>query len=638
MNYRPELDGLRAVAVLGVILFHLGVSGLSGGFVGVDVFFTLSGYLITGLILSGLETGTFAMGKFYVRRVRRLFPAALTVTALTGYAALHVVPETAIESLGKSVSASALSFSNFFFWSESGYFDESTDFKPLLHMWSLGVEEQFYVVWPTVLLLLFRWEKRSGRPMVLSSTIAILGGSLVWTVFSMHHESESAFYLPHLRAWEFALGACLFAYETRLPGKDRRRFGGAHFAAFIVGLCLVVLPCFLYSPETPFPGLTALIPCGGTLLVIASGAPGSVGRILTNPVATFVGKISYSLYLVHWPIICLYRFRSLRDFSAPEQAGLFAATCAAAMMLYFLVETPLRRPATRSLPGGWFVAVSLVLACSIFVLGWQAAERGGMDQQISRSSQQILDYLKKTNDAAFQVTMRDVCYITKKGRVDEERCLKPQAALPNILLVGDSHAANWYPGMVRHYEGTAHVNLSAVMSCRPLLFPTSKYPACRERNDRLFDKMDLSVYDGVYVVGGFYKRKEWEGLPAALKRLEQRGARRLVVLGAPMSYEPSVPVILSKYSGESADVALAKLNGLILPRFFTADEPVRQAARRAGMPYLSLVRLLCPSGERGSCLHAIPGEGMPFVRDSRHLSPEGVEWILDQWKATGHTL
>lgn len=635
MQYRAELDGLRALAVLAVILFHLEVEALSGGYVGVDVFFVLSGYLITGVILAGLKRENFRLGDFYLRRVRRLFPAALFTIVATTVVSILSLPHTALKAYGRSVVFSVVSLGNFHFWSESGYFDSDSGMKPLLHLWSLGVEEQFYLVWPGVLVLLFRssFEFGNRRRRVLPLAVLLLGAlSFCGALLSMQEASDNAFFLPHLRGWEFSIGAALAAREVFHSARTQ-----SSNLLLVLGLTLILGPCFFYEPDLTFPGLSALPPCLGTALVIAAGAPARLGKLLTNPVSVFVGKTSYSSYLVHWPLLVLYRQHTFRDFSLAEQGGLFVATFVIATLLWRYVETPFRVKGTERPPisGRGFVALSASATLAVAAAGgwlWLVDKK----QQVeNRDSQELLAYVERANDLAFERTLRDVCYLTKKGKLDHKRCLAPSKTLPNILLVGDSHAANWYPAFKAHFAERAHVSLSSVMSCRPLLSPTSGYPACEARNTELFERADLSVYDAVVVTGAFYKKAEFSKLPRALEKLRKRGARHVFLLGAPMSYKVSVGATFARFSGETTAEIYGHLGEQLMDRFLESDGPLRKAAKRSGVPYLSLVEVLCPTLQKKQCLHSVPGLGTPFVRDTKHVTQEGGVWLLRQWEGQG---
>ena len=333
--YRPDIDGLRAIAVVAVVLFHAHLGPFTGGFVGVDVFFVISGYLIVGIILDDLGTGKFSIAAFYERRMRRLFPAlfaVLIICSIAGY--LLFLPEE-YRKFGRSVVATTAFVSNYLFWSEAGYFDTPAELKPLLHTWSLAVEEQFYVIFPAFLLIVSRYRRQSMTRFV--TIIAIV--SFVASALSLIKHPDTAFYLPHTRMWELMIGALLVVAPVRVPTTQRLRTTLA-----CAGVALIIVSTLVYSGTTPFPGPAALLPCVGAALIIHAGRGG--GSIVHSLLATrpfvYVGLISYSLYLWHWPILVFARAWLVRPLTTFEAAGLIALSFVFADLSWRFVESPFR--------------------------------------------------------------------------------------------------------------------------------------------------------------------------------------------------------------------------------------------------------------------------------------------------------
>src|SRR5215831_18847693 len=302
MEYRRDIDGLRAVAVLAVVFFHARLPGFSGGFVGVDVFFVISGYLITGLIARDYQVGRFSFATFYFRRIKRIVPALLCVyVGSTLLAAVLMLPSDMVE-FGQSLFASAAFVSNHFFYKLAGYFGGQSELKPLLHTWSLSIEEQFYLVWPVTFLLLTRW-----RILRLSSFIGIASAvSLAASTIMVGYHKEAAFFLAPYRAWELLLGAWL-ALLSRRP-----KIGGARRAELwtLIGLAMIVASIVLLDEAQNFPGLLALPACLGTALLIRVDPEQqpTVTRLLSTRLVVALGLVSYSLYLWHWPILAFARY------------------------------------------------------------------------------------------------------------------------------------------------------------------------------------------------------------------------------------------------------------------------------------------------------------------------------------------
>ena len=329
--YRPEIDGLRAVAVLSVLLFHLDFEFARGGFIGVDVFFVISGYLITRLISSEVyKTGGFDYTRFYVRRVRRIFPALLASILFTFAFASALLSPSHLARFGEAMAMSVVSLSNFYFWTESGYFDVSSEYKPLLHTWSLSVEEQYYLIWPAILVFYMRRVKKS--PLYLLSALfglSFVGSLLVYNGFgwigsledALPRDERAVFFLTPFRIYEFAIGAIMVWTVGRRPA-------GSVLAEllFLAGLFAIVFAACVYDEQTVFPVYPMLLPCLGAALIIHSEGSRYAAFLLRNRLMVWIGSISYSLYLVHWPVIVLYGYWRLVETSVAEKIGL-AAVC-----------------------------------------------------------------------------------------------------------------------------------------------------------------------------------------------------------------------------------------------------------------------------------------------------------------------
>lgn len=338
MQYRPEIDGLRALAVLPVIFFHAGFSIFSGGYVGVDVFFVISGYLITSILLAEKAHGKFSLVRFYERRARRILPALFVVMLVClPFAWLWLTPAE-LRSFADSLVAVPLFSSNLLFWSESGYFDTATELKPLLHTWSLAVEEQYYVFFPLFLMLAWRTGKRAMALMLALIGVASLAGAQ-WGALNHPH---ATFYLLPTRSWELALGALVaFQAGSGQPRPPGRRLLAE--AAGLLGIALIVASILVFDSRTPFPGLYALAPTvGAALVILFAGADTAAGKLLGSRPLVAVGLVSYSAYLWHQP---LFAFARLRLFSEPAPlllGGLVIVVLALAYLTWRGVEQPFR--------------------------------------------------------------------------------------------------------------------------------------------------------------------------------------------------------------------------------------------------------------------------------------------------------
>lgn len=443
ISYRPEIDGLRAVAVIAVVLFHAPLK-CPGGYVGVDVFFVLSGYLITSLILRNLEIGHFSLAGFWERRVRRIFPAlSIMVLGSLLVGGLLLLPSD-FEHLGKSIIAQALFAANVFFWRDDsargGYFGPTSDDRPLLHTWSLAVEEQFYLLFPLLLIWLYR-VRRLQRP-----------GSMSWVMFlgmmvglavaalSVKHVPGAAFYLLPARAWELLCGAWVAAVPAAYV--SRRRL--VREVSSWLGLIAILLPCLFYSKDTPFPGLAALPPCLGAALIIWSNGCSkdndlgltSAGRLLALRPVVFVGLISYSFYLWHWPVLVFGKYWWLRPTSPWYfRLGLLLVAFVLSVISWRFVEIPFRLEKTAGTRNGIFRFAAGMTLLSLALGAGLVVSRGlpaRLPESVAKNAATALDgFTAKDYDLTSDDIRADL--LIRFGDQSRDN-------FPTLLLWGDSHA------------------------------------------------------------------------------------------------------------------------------------------------------------------------------------------------------
>lgn len=338
-GYRPEIDGLRALAIIPVILFHAGLNTFSGGFVGVDVFFVISGYLITQLLLADHWQGRMSLARFYERRARRILPALLAVTLLFSPLALLLMAPWQAAHFGRSVLALTLFGSNFYFWKNTGYFAPEADTQPLLHTWSLAVEEQFYIGFPLLLMVLLRWGRRTALLALLALTVA----SLLLAQWQLEQAPAAAYFLLPARAWELLLGVLL----ALLPRPAARAGRSASWLA-AMGLVLVGAAIVRFDRHTPHPGVYTLVPTLGAALLIRYASPANpVGRLLGGRLPVGIGLLSYSAYLIHQPLFAFARLMHGAALPLPFALGLALLVLPLAYLSWRFIETPGR---TLALP------------------------------------------------------------------------------------------------------------------------------------------------------------------------------------------------------------------------------------------------------------------------------------------------
>lgn len=357
MKYRPDIDRLRAVAVMSVVAYHALPNVVRGGFIGVDVFFVISGYLISTIIMREKDEGRFSLSGFYARRIKRLFPALIFVLAVTMFLSWYYLLPHEFRQLGKHLTAGSAYFINFTLKKEAGYFDVSAAEKPLLHLWSLAVEEQFYIVWPILLMLI------AGRTRTLAVLVLITAASLASNLVAIHKNSAAAFYLPQNRFWELSSGALLafanlYASDLRQAAFVRRlemtelAQPTLRSIASIAGLALMIGAALLLDAQVVYPGGWALIPCVGAALLIGAGPEAFVNKwLLSSGAMVFVGLISYPLYLWHWPLLS---FESILGYGGDMRFRLAAvvASFILAILTNYFIERPLRHARSPAIAVG----------------------------------------------------------------------------------------------------------------------------------------------------------------------------------------------------------------------------------------------------------------------------------------------
>jgi peptidoglycan/LPS O-acetylase OafA/YrhL len=438
LTYRPDIDGMRAVAVLAVIGYHAGARWFRGGFVGVDIFFVISGYLITSIIARQLPEGRFRFADFYARRCKRIFPSLILVlVSVMAYGWLVLLPDE-YEHLGKHVAAGAGFVSNFALWFESGYFDKAAEAKPLLHLWSLGIEEQFYLLWPPVLI--WAWKRKWNLLHVAAGIISLsfvmnIGLVSLW-------QASDAYYLPPTRFWELLLGAALacahlFGTEelAHSAGRVKALIPGSLFIfsdnlLAMTGLILVLVSIVALSKETLFPGWWALLPTVGTLLLISAG-PGAWAnrKLLSNRAVVFIGLISYPLYLWHWPLLSFAQIDENGSASTLVKACAVCFAFLLAWATYTFVEAPIRTGTHRI---AWVLVPSVVVAGCFGLAAYKdylhvRAEKYGVDKIVS--AQRDWDF-----PGHLRPVHTDVGYYFEQG-----------TGRSKVLFVGDSYMEQYYP-------------------------------------------------------------------------------------------------------------------------------------------------------------------------------------------------
>ncbi len=438
--YRADIDGLRAVAVLLVLGFHAFPGWIKGGFIGVDIFFVISGYLISTIIFQQLGDNDFSFIEFYGRRIKRIFPALLLVMISSYVFGWYSLDSEEFKQLGKHLAGGAAFVSNLLLWSESGYFDNGADTKPLLHLWSLGIEEQFYIFWPVVLWL--GWKSKSNL-LLIAIVIGLLSFGL--NIGSLHNNPTAAFYSPLTRFWELLVGSILAYITLRRSHVSPEKSSGSmscHVQS-LLGAAFLSAGLLFISREQHFPGWWALLPTAGAALIISAGKHAWFNRvILSNRALVWVGLISFPLYLWHWPLLSFARIVESETPSRTTRMVVVIASIILAWLTYRLIEKPIRLNKNSSLK----ISLLLVAMLGVAAVGYNTFARDGL--AFRDVAQQLA--IKSSGDAGGdQGKSIPSCGIKKAAEMIFQNCKQDSRAEPKYALLGDSKAASLYGGLVR---------------------------------------------------------------------------------------------------------------------------------------------------------------------------------------------
>lgn len=622
--YREDIDRLRGLAVLSVVAFHFDAP-VYGGYVGVDIFFVISGFLITQIIQRETRAGLFSFAQFYERRLRRLLPALYLVVLASALPALYLLLPSERLDFFRSIVAVVTFTSNILFWSQSGYFDRAAVEKPLLHTWSLSVEEQFYLVLPILIWLLVRF--RAPRAVVAAAVVTATIASFALGLWLLQSgQSATSFFMSPARAWEFLVGSviALEGFPILRTEVQRLLVGGAAYV-------LLLVPIFGLRPSSPFPGWNALVPCLGAALFIWSGTgAGLVGRRhWFSPFrwARFFGTISYSMYLWHWPLFTFVRFAETGlTLNATEKVILFGLTTVLSYLSWAFVEQPFRRRIVLPTQRLAFVAAAAASICLVVVstAGKSAPKtQPNLDQAVAR--------LDAYNNYDEQAAYRGACFLVEDIPLDQAQCLTMAPKKLNILLWGDSHAAHYYPGLV-HILNKHSVNLmqATYVGCRPSFRAHEKAsPRCRHAIEGMAawfasHKPDVVILSGDWMGDVFSSRFDTmiDDLRNTIDTLTGHGIRT-VLLGPAVQFKTGLPSLLARALLRNSDLLSSR--DLIRSDIFAGDAKMKAALPSSrDFTYISVIEGVCPAE---NCPLVVQ-TAIPLTWDYGHLTVEGSEYVI----------
>jgi peptidoglycan/LPS O-acetylase OafA/YrhL len=600
-KYFPHVDGLRALAVLAVVLFHLDIPYLTAGYMGVDVFFVISGFLITGHVIRARESNNFSLIHFYGRRMRRLLPALFVVLCLTLASSIFILAPIYLEELAEQSLSAMFAVSNIFFWINSGYFETDSSLKPLLHTWSLGVEEQFYLIWPLLILLL--WKHKHWMVPIISLV------SLLVCEWFLRKDSSGAFFLMPFRVVEFGVGAWVYILLHKSHPMLNKQ------ALSVVGLISIVGAFFYYSKLTLFPGISALVVCFGTAFVIYAGQHTLVGKFLSIRPALWIGAISYSLYLCHWPVIVLTRHLQGPNDSILDILFDVVLFTVASIALFYMVEKPFRskkltgqfRVSTQALAIFLFTCMTLIGAMSAFIFKVQGQIIGEATLLTK------MDYEKGMSD---RLKLLQVTCSTRSW----ETCYDPNSNAYNVMVIGNSHALDGFNIISTAYPNK-HVYMKALPGgCAPMV-PDDEIlmaPSHPSRQECINFNKALLTYDGLkdanaIVINARIGVYRGEHILKTVKLIRSiiNSEVKVIVLGGYIETNKSMFDLIN----ENIDPRVHQEYILSVAK---DEDMLRRNAGPLDYIYISKKELVCEGNEVSSCPIYFGNE--PFAFDGNHLS------------------
>lgn len=607
-SYRPEIDGLRAVAIVPVVLFHSGLTLFSGGFVGVDVFFVISGYLITQILYKEARAGRFSIARFYARRIRRIFPALFLMLAASAAAGVFLLLPSELTELAKSIMATAIFVSNVLFYFSTDYFASPAIFTPLLHTWSLAVEEQFYIFFPLGLWLVHRWRKEALLPLLA----VCAAGSFALNLAMIERAPEATFYMFPTRAWELLVGGIIAISPWQAPLRYR-----GFLAA--IGLLMIIVAVLAFNEATPFPGLAAMLPVAGSALIIFAGEGTTTARVLSLGPVRAVGLISYSLYLWHWPVLSFAHFAYGTVLPPLVTACCIGIALLMAWVSWAFVEAPFRKSGE---PGP---AIGVGMAAITGMVAVAALLLPGLPARIPATALSVADVGPAPSYEA-------ACFPTRGPNPSNvSGCISGQT-----VLLGDSHALQFLDAARSRVEGISFLGRG---SCLPVVGAEVMRlgridQRCAEFNAMAIDAIVADPKVKSVILAGRWARLSFPSndpesaaaqndvgaqLRATVARLHRAG-KKVMLIGPVPEFTESLPPCLARsiWHGSGArcrhnplTIDNRKVEGWLLSA--GADDVIWPA------------NALCAAGH---CLTTMGGR--PVARDRNHLTPEASAMVLDR--------
>ncbi len=612
-GYRWDIQGLRAIAVLGVVIFHINPRILPGGYIGVDVFFVISGYLIIGIIWRDLLKGDFSLIHFYSKRVQRLFPALFILVLVSSIAAYFILLPDETTNFSKSLMATLFYVSNFYFYFEADYFNSAMEFAPLLHTWSLSVEEQFYLIFPIILMLVFSKNKTQIFKVLFVFTIL----SLLLSQIVIYWDESFAFYSSPTRFFQFTIGGLIAInlQKNTIPEALNDKLGS-------LGLIVIILCMFIYSNHTLFPGVNALIPTLGTALVLFTGQKsGYVTLLLSNKFFKLIGNSSYSLYLWHWPLIVFYKLEVSPSLNKVDQISLLFLSILFGYISWKYIEKTTRFKYTKY---KYFSPIYLATGSILFVIILSLFTLNGMPNRYTEKQLRYAEYL---NYHMSSYSRQGKCFLTSSfddiKYFNKNECISHTKGKKNYLLIGDSHAAHFYSALYENKENNETISQVTASGCKPTLAYRGK-DRCTNLVRWAYEELIIDKHFDTIILSARWQSFHNTSLIETVNMLLPY-ANHIVVFGNSMEYTQPLPRLLAKLSDDEDIKRIFEIAGKY-KKLSQLDESMKIDLSMKGVNYISILDIMC---DKDKC-KTTTLEDIPVSPDYGHFTHEGACYIIEQ--------
>ena len=623
LKYRRDIDGLRAIAVLFVILFHAFPNFLPGGFIGVDIFFVISGYLISSIIFQNLQNNSFDFIDFYSLRIRRIFPSLLATFGIAFLLGWNVLSAGEFSQLGKHIASGAFFISNFTLFSESGYFDVSAESKPLLHLWSLGIEEQFYIFWPLVVAVAFKCKAK-----LINIVLFFLLTSFFINIYVANINLSADFYLPITRVWELLIGAAI----ASSPIRDRLMSSRAKDALSLLGLLIIFISLAAIDSSKVFPGWWALLPTIGTVLIIYSGPSALLNdRVLSSKALVWIGLISFPLYLIHWLLLSIYGILNIDKRPVLHTLVLLALSVFCAWILYQFIEKPIRKYGKSKT-----TVILIFLMAGIGFIGYNTYVRGGLPFRTAAVNNVSFDLVGYDSNVP-NCSIGEPTNPNIQFPVECSSANKSEGKTISVFLWGDSHVANFSYGLSRQKIQEFDINLRYLTKgmCPPVedfipapnILCTKFYNFAIEaikkyQPDTVVLIADWVIYKGTSPASQLTDEK----IISTINHLKSLGVKNIILFGNFPDFEVNQARIGFQIFQPKSILRTYKRFDF---QSLKADERIKILAGELAVDFISPTKLLC---NQDGCLISVSEEKfIPMAYDKTHLTFQGSAYFVQNF-------